>query len=336
MADAVLLERSGPVASLVLNRPEKHNALRFADLDQLVELLHEAEEDDDVRVIVLQGRGRSFCSGHDYNDAAPPTGSSPGPDGRSRAVPASGHGCQDRRLGANYMAFHYALKPVIAQVQGVCTGAGLYLVELVDLAIAAEDARFSHAEQRLGLAGNTWHLNTQILTYGPKKARELMLLGDEFDGIEGERIGLVNRAVPAGDLEATVTSWARRVAQHPRDALVTGKAMHQMALDSLGGSQQFARGTWGTPWAPTCASKKTSSTSCASGRARDAGGLPRAGRHYGGGDGEVPSARRADPARRDVLPAGRTSGFSRSRCGRKSATKYHKLGALNRASRSRQ
>lgn len=141
-----------------------------------------------------------------------------------------------------YMAFHYSLNPVIAQVQGVCTGAGLYLVELVDLAIAAGTARFSHAEQRFGLAGNTWHLNTQIIKYGPKKARELLLLGDEFDGREAVELGLANRSVPEGDLEPTVEEWARRVAQHPRDALVTGKAMHQMALDSLGGSQQFWRG----------------------------------------------------------------------------------------------
>jgi len=241
--DAVLLEKDGPIGRLILNRPEKHNALRFADLDQLVELLHAAEEDDDVRVIVLQGRGRSFCSGHDYNDAAASYGLEPGVDGKRPRRPSQrSRLLQDRRLGANYMAFHYALKPIIAQVQGVCTGAGIYLVELVDLAISAQDARFSHAEQRLGLAGNTWHLNTQLLTYGPKKTRELLLFGDEFDGTEAERIGLVNRAVPAGDLEATVTSWAHRVAQHPRDALVTGKAMHQMALDSLGGSQQFARG----------------------------------------------------------------------------------------------
>lgn len=241
--DAVLLEKDGPIGRLILNRPEKHNALRFADLDRLVELLHEAEEDDEIRVIVLQGRGRSFCSGHDYNDAVASYGLEPGVDGKPPRRPSQrSRLLQDRRLGANYMAFHYALKPVIAQVQGVCMGAGLYLVELVDLAIATEDARFSHAEQRLGLAGNTWHLNTQILTYGPKKTRELMLLGDDFDGTEAERIGLVNRAVPAGDLEATVTHWAQRVAQHPRDALVTGKAMHQMALDSLGGSQQFARG----------------------------------------------------------------------------------------------
>jgi enoyl-CoA hydratase len=66
--DAVLLEKDGAVARLVLNRPDRHNALRFDDLDDLVELLHQAEEDDDVKVIILKGRGRSFCSGHDYND----------------------------------------------------------------------------------------------------------------------------------------------------------------------------------------------------------------------------------------------------------------------------
>ena len=124
-------------------------------------------------------------------------------------------------------------------------GAGLYLVELVDLALSSHDARLSHSSQRLGLAGNTWHLNTQILMYGPKRARELMLLGEEFDGRRAEAMGLVNRAVPEAELEPTVEAWAQRIAQHPRDALVTGKAMHNMALDSLGGSQQILRGTVG-------------------------------------------------------------------------------------------
>src|SRR6201996_9018176 len=215
--DAVLLEKDGPVARLILNRPEKHNALRFADLDRLVELLHTAEEDDDVRVIVLQGRGRSFSSVHDYNDAVASYGLEPGADGTKPRRPSQrSRLLQDRRLGNNYMAFHYALKPIIAQVQGGGPGAGIYLVEVVGLAIGAEDARFSHAEQRLGLAGNTWHLNTQILKYGPKKARERRLLGDEFDGPEAERIGLVNRSVPAADLEAAVTRWAERIAPPPR------------------------------------------------------------------------------------------------------------------------
>jgi enoyl-CoA hydratase len=241
--DAVLLERTSPVARLILNRPGKHNALRFDDLDRLVSLLHEAEEDDDIRVIVLSGRGPSFCSGHDYDDAVRSYGLEADPaGGRPRRPSQRSRLARDRRLGMNYMAFQYSLKPVIAQVHGVCAGAGLYLVELVDLAVAAESTRFSHAEQRLGLAGNTWNLNTQIMAYGPKRARELLLLGEEFSGGQAADWGLVNRSVPEADLEATVEDWARRVAQHPRDALVTGKAMFQMALDSLGGSQQFWRG----------------------------------------------------------------------------------------------
>jgi enoyl-CoA hydratase len=243
MADAVLMQKDGPVARLVLNRPDKHNALRFADLDDLVALLHQAEDDDEVRVVILQGRGRSFCAGHDYDDAIRSYGLEPGPDGSPPRRPSQRSRLwRDRRLGEGYMAFHYALKPVIAQIHGVCTGAGLYLAELVDLAIAADTARFSHAEQRFGLAGNTWHLNTQILKYGPKRARELLLLGEEFDGRQAADWGLVNRSVSEIDLDATVDDWAARIAQHPRDALVTGKAMWQMALDSLGGSQQFARG----------------------------------------------------------------------------------------------
>jgi enoyl-CoA hydratase len=243
VADAVLLEKNGPVARLVLNRPEKHNALRFDDLDDLVGLLRQAEQDDDVRVIILKGNGPSFCAGHDYDDAVRSYGLDAGPGGaRPRRPSQRSRLLRDRRLGEGYRAFHFSMKPVIAQVHGVCTGAGLYLVELVDLAICAETARFSHGEQRFGLAGNTWNLNTQILKYGPKRARELLLLGDEFHGPQAAEWGLVNRSVPGDELEQTVEDWAARVARHPRDALVTGKAMWQLALESLGGSEQFGRG----------------------------------------------------------------------------------------------
>ena len=261
MEQAIVVEKDGPVARLILNRPAKHNALKFADLDVLVAALHDAEDDDAIKVIILKGNGPSFCAGHDYNDAIKSYGLESAGDGKAEGGPGSKSDAKadarkrrpsqrsrlmrDRKLGMNYMAFQNSMKPVIAQVHGHCTGAGLYLVELVDLAIAADDATFSHAEQRLGLAGNTWHLNSQILMYGAKKARELFLLGDNFSGSDAERMGLVNRAVPVAELEATVEDWARRIARHARDALVTGKAMHQMALDSLGGTQQFIRGYFG-------------------------------------------------------------------------------------------
>lgn len=243
MDDAVIVEKEGPVARLVMNRPDKHNALRFDDLDRMVAALREAEEDDQVRVIVLKGNGASFCAGHDYNDALKSYGLEPAGDGRKPRRPSQRTRLlRDRKLGMNYMAFQNSMKPVIAQVHGHCTGVGMYLVELVDLAICAHDAQFSHAEQRLGLAGNTWHMNSQILMYGAKKARELMLLGTSFDGPTAERLGLVNLSVPGDQLATTVNDWAQRIAKHPRDALVTGKAMHQMALESLGGAAQFSRG----------------------------------------------------------------------------------------------
>lgn len=243
MDDSLIVEKDGPVVRLVLNRPDRHNALRFDDLDRLVDALRQAEDDDDVKVIVLKGNGPSFCAGHDYNDALRAYGLEPDADGSKPRRPSQrSRLLRDRRLGMNYMAFQNSMKPVIAQVHGHCTGVGIYLVELVDLALCAHDTRFSHAEQRLGLAGNTWHMNSQILMYGAKKARELMLMGDVFDGPQAQRLGLVNLSVPFDELEGTVAEWAGRIAKHPRDALVTGKAMHQMALESLGAAAQFARG----------------------------------------------------------------------------------------------
>lgn len=243
MSSAILVEKSGPVATLIMNRPDKHNAMRFKDLDTLVDALHEAENDDDIKVIILKGNGPSFCAGHDYNDALASYGlDSKEKKDKPRRPSQRSRLLRDRKLGEGYMAFQNSIKPVIAQVHGHCTGMGLYLVELVDLAICADDTQFSHAEQRLGLAGNTWHMNSQILMYGAKKARELLLLGDTFGGQQAEHMGLVNRSVPAGELDVTVQEWATRISKHARDALVTGKAMHQMAIDSLGGSQQFYRG----------------------------------------------------------------------------------------------
>src|ERR1700738_2066566 len=132
------MEKDGPVARLILNRPEKHNALSFSGLDQLVEMLHEAEDDDDIKVIILKGRGPSFCAGHDYDDAVRAYSLARDQSAEKPKRPSQRARLQrDRKLATNYMAFQYSIKPVIAQVQGHCIGAGLYMVELVDLAIAA-------------------------------------------------------------------------------------------------------------------------------------------------------------------------------------------------------
>ena len=240
----IVYDADGPILYITLNRPEKHNAMRMKMGDELIDALRRAEEDDDVKVIVLRGNGPSFCSGHDLNEVGFKYGFKEGrtadekrfrPSQRVRLI-------SDRRLMERYLEVQYSMKPVIAQVHGVCQGGGLFIVECTDLAICADDTRFSHKEQRLAFGGNTWSLNAEILTYGPKKARELLLLGEEFDGKEAERIGVVNKSVPMEDLDATVRDWAERVARMPKDAIVMGKAIHQQALDSLGYSSQLWRG----------------------------------------------------------------------------------------------
>jgi enoyl-CoA hydratase len=239
----VLLEKDGHIGYLILNRPEKSNALSFADEELLVGLLHQAEEDDDIKVIVLKGRGKSFCAGHDFEDIVKSYGlNEKEANGKYKRMTQRQRLIIDRKLAAGYMAFQYAIKPIIASVQGAAVGMGMYVAELVDLVVCADTARFSHSEQRLGFAGNTWHINTMLLQYGPKKTRQMLLFGEEFDGPEAVRLGLANISVPEDELEQTTEEWALRVAQNPRDALVTGKAVHQMALDSLGATQQFYRG----------------------------------------------------------------------------------------------
>jgi enoyl-CoA hydratase len=244
--DTVLLEKAGATARLILNRPEKGNALPFDSLDRLVDLLHEAENDDDVKVVVLKGRGSSFCVGDDFEDIAIAyghVGAEPGK--RPPRLSQRARLAIDRRLGRGVSSFQNSAKPVIAQVHGHCVGIGLFLVEVCDLALCADSTRFSHAEQRLGLAGNTFNLATLIVAYGPKKARELLLFGDQFDGPTAEQIGLVNRSVPDDELEATVEAWAEKVARNSKDALVMGKAAHAMALASLGMSSYIHSGMVG-------------------------------------------------------------------------------------------
>ncbi len=244
--ETVLLEKDGTTARLILNRPEKGNALPFDSLDLLVDLLHEAEDDDDVKVIVLKGRGASFCTGDDFDDVAVAYGHvNAKPGQRPPRTSQRQRLAIDRRLGRAVAAFQNSAKPVLAQVHGHCVGMGMFLVEVSDLALCAHSTRFSHAEQRLGLAGNTFNLATLIVLYGPKKARELLLFGDQFDGPTAEKLGLVNLSVPDGELETTVAAWVEKVARNSKDALVVGKAAHSMALASLGMSNYVYGGMVG-------------------------------------------------------------------------------------------
>ena len=236
--DWILLEKKGPVGYVILNRPEKHNALAFEMFDDLAQAVRDCEDDDAIKVIVIKGNGPSFCSGHDLSQVGLVYGMKPGerrPSQRVRLI-------FDRKIIKNYEQILFAMKPIITQVHGHCIGGGMMMCYITDLTVAADDAKFGHIEQRLGVGG---HLFVQLSAYhtlGAKKVRELMLLNEEFGGQEAVRLGLANKSVPADQLDATVDDWARRIARHPKDGLVMGRVWHQQIIDMMGAGQQLIQG----------------------------------------------------------------------------------------------
>jgi enoyl-CoA hydratase len=241
LRDLVTYEAKEGRAYITFCRDEKRNALTYEMFDRLMEHVETAERDDDVRVIIFRGEGRDFSTGHDLaqvGGAEYGFSKEPGARRPSQRIRLS----FDKNHVEQFRQILYCTKPTLSLVQGYCVGAGLYIVEASDLAIAAEDAKIGHPEQKMGLAGASYMTSINILTMGPKKARELLLLGETMNGIEAARLGLVNKAVPADELAAAGEDWAERIVRLPRDAIAIGKAATHLALDSLGMTSQFVHG----------------------------------------------------------------------------------------------
>lgn len=190
MSDPVQIERDGDVARVWLDRPAQHNALSVELAAALAEALHALAHDDGVRVVVLGGRGPSFCAGADI-----------GAMKASATASFDDNLTEARRLGGMFAALADLPKPVVARVHGNVLGGGVGLVCACDLAMAADDARFGLSEVRLGI------LPALISPYvirrlGDRAARELMLTGERFDAPRALALGLVNRVVPAAELDA--------------------------------------------------------------------------------------------------------------------------------------
>ncbi|QHE88132.1 enoyl-CoA hydratase/isomerase family protein [Hydrogenophaga sp. BPS33] len=237
---AVLFEKKDGKAYITFNRPEKRNALSYASFDRMMECLSDAERDDDIRVVVIQGAGGHFCAGHDLVEIGSEYGFDP--SGKARRPSQRARLDFDRRHLNQFRDLLYCSKPTVALVRGYCVGAGLHIVEACDLAIASDAARIGHPEQKSGLAGAAYMTAWNILAAGPKKARELLLIADVLPPQEAVQMGLVNKVVPDDQLDAAGEDWADRIARLPRDAIAIGKAAAHVALDSLGMTSQFTHG----------------------------------------------------------------------------------------------
>ncbi|GAB3717713.1 enoyl-CoA hydratase/isomerase family protein [Amycolatopsis oliviviridis] len=203
------------IAVIWLNRPERLNAVVAELVDDLLEALDAAAKSD-ARAVVLAGRGRAFCAGHDLKEPTPEGDSRPRLD-RLQDV--------TRRLRG-------LRQPVIAAVHGYAIGAGAEFAMGCDLILAADDAVFAFPEVSLGLSVTGAASRLLPLLVGPLKAKELLLLGERVSGTEAYELGLVNAVLPADDLMDTALDWAARIAAHPAAAATMAKRALDSGIDS--------------------------------------------------------------------------------------------------------
>ncbi|HSW17947.1 MAG TPA: enoyl-CoA hydratase/isomerase family protein [Ramlibacter sp.] len=230
-------------AYITLNRPDKKNAMSNAMWKQLMRAYDRAEDDDDVRVVVMQGAGDDFCAGHDLAEVGNQYGDGGvDADGRKRRPSQRARLQYDKQYIERFQRIFTFLKPTLSLVKGYCLGGGLYLAESSDLVIAADTARMGHPEQKLGLSGAAYLDAWEIMTLGARKARELLLLAEVWTAQEALANGLVNKVVPLAELQERGEAWAERIVRLPRDGIALGKAATNLAMQSLGVTSQFTHG----------------------------------------------------------------------------------------------
>jgi len=216
---SVDLTVDGAVATIVLNRPEKLNALTVEMRESLAEMFVRLRFDDAVRAIVVTGAGRAFCSGADVDRMA----------GQAEDLRA---GRERMQRGAHTFirALHAIEKPVIAAVRGPAVGIGWSLVLACDIVVAARSARFSQIFRRIGLApdgGAIWFLTRRI---GMAKAKELVFSARFVEAEEALALGLVNHLVEDDELAAKAAALAADLAAAPTFALGLAKKLFHAAV----------------------------------------------------------------------------------------------------------
>ena len=239
-------EGKGPIARITFNNPDKLNRFPWHGgmTAEFVAALKEAEQDNDISIVILNGAGRCFTAGHDLDEVYR-IYESDVKEGEKARRPS-----QRTRLKFDRILFyeeHRNLlvypKITIAQVHGYCLGWGLMMSECCDFIVAAEDAQFGHVEQRLGFAGGGMGtVPLLIMRVGLTRALDLLITGRVIDGKEAERIGLVTKAVPSDKLEEETNKLAEAVALLPRDGIAIGKAMRHLVYDRMGLTDGFTQG----------------------------------------------------------------------------------------------
>ena len=211
-----LYEQRDGIATITLNRPERLNAITFEVYHELTDFFASLHDEKDVRVVVITGAGRAFCSGGDVRDII----------GELQGRDAEGL-LEFTRLTCELIHNMRALpKPIIASINGTTAGAGACIALASDIRIAAEEAKIAFIFVKVGLAGTDMGA-TYLLprVVGLAKATELLMTGDFISAQEAEKIGLYNRVVPRDQLKTATSEFAAKLAHGPALGLAKTKEM---------------------------------------------------------------------------------------------------------------
>ena len=233
----VIFQKDGQIGRISLNRPEKMNAIDDDVPDQLQSAVLEAENDPDIHVIILSGKGKAFCGGYDLSSYA----EKKGPNNVYRGKNWDPLADYNFMWGntQKFMSMWRCPKPVLCKIQGFALGGGSDIALCTDMVFMADNARIGYMSTRVWGCPSTamW-----VYRLGAERAKRILFTGDQIDGQEAAAMGLVLKSVPEADLDAEVETIADRLATVPVNQLAMQKMVINQALEATGlsGTQQLA------------------------------------------------------------------------------------------------
>lgn len=233
----ILYDLTDGIVTITLNRPEYHNAQNLEMLYALDDAFYRFAQDDDASVAILRGAGKNFSAGHDmgspdidYDVPYPPRTmwwNHVGKEGVENWMAWE----QDAYVGL-FSRWREIPKPTIAAVHGACIAAGLMLCWPCDLIIASDDAWFSDPVLTMGIPGV--EVFAHPFELGPRQAKELLFTAERITASKAQQLGMINRVVPAADLDDEALNLAQTISEMPRLALALTKKAVNRATDSMG------------------------------------------------------------------------------------------------------
>ena len=225
----VLYEKKGRVAHIILNRPDRLNAINDEMPPEIERAVQRADSDPNVHVMILEGAGKAFCSGYDLSEYGEQNSTS------SVTQDMPWDPIQDYqfmwRNTQHFMALWRAMKPVICKVHGFAVAGGSDIALCADMTIMAEDAEIGYMPTRV------WGTPTTAMwvqRLGPERAKRMLFTGDKINGVEAENMGLILKSVPKAKLNEEVELLAQRMATVPINQLAMQKMLVNQAMETSG------------------------------------------------------------------------------------------------------